>query len=530
MSGAKRRSDEPSSELKPITTDDRRWKRKKTSQNPQSTSVQRFNGTVEEVLLEDVKSLLRTSRPATLESSPDISLDQSCSSSSSSSPPQLFSQVELSIKILSSTGDGLAVSQDGLRVYVVPFSVPGDRVLAKVVRNFPTYSTTDLLGVLTSSEVRHDNLVFCKYFGRCSGCQFQMLSDDYQIEHKKQVIGKAMKNFSNLEASLIPPIGEIMASPLSRGYRTKLTPHFDGPRRGGFKKDAPVPDIGFQVKGRNFVLDIEDCPIGTQAVRDGLKVQREYVKHNLQTYKRGATLLLRESTQRIALPPDDDGNNAIPHKDLKSCVTDSKAMVTEWIGSFKFISPAGAFFQNNNSILETFTSFVSEQLDIPGILSEQGHPPDSYLIDAYCGSGLFSICCGYKFKGILGVDIAAQSIESARKNAEENGIHNARFITGSAEAIFADVDFPPERTSVIIDPPRKGCDSLFLSQLLQLGPKRIVYISCNVHTMARDIGWLLQQSTGKDYVIEKIGGFDFFPQTHHVEGYAVISKSNQDTV
>ncbi|KAK6531543.1 tRNA(m5U54)methyltransferase [Arthrobotrys megalospora] len=507
MSGTKR----PGDGLGP-KAGEKRWKRKKTAQEAESSL--RSTGSHEEILLEDVRFLLKTS----LEPGFDYSQSQA-------STPQQFSQVQLSISMLSSTGDGLAVSQDGTRVYVVPFTVPGDVVVAKVVKNFPSHSMTDLVEVKEPSKDRDDDLVFCKYFGRCSGCQFQMLSGDYQLQHKHKVIAKAMQNFSNLDQTLVPPVGEVMPSPLLQGYRTKLTPHFDGPRRGGFKEGAPVPDIGFQLKGRSFVLDIEDCPIGTDAVRDGFRSQRDYVKQNLHTFKRGATLLLRESTERTFSSVVSDGGEktAQCHTDIKTCVSDSKALVTEWVGAAKFSSPAGSFFQNNNSILEKFTTFVQEQLVIPNLPGQD--PSESYLIDAYCGSGLFSICCGHGFKGILGVDISSQSIESARQNATENGIYNARFITGNAEAIFADVDFPPEYTSVVIDPPRKGCDELFLSQLLQLGPKRLVYISCNVHTMARDIGWLVRQDLGKNYTIDKIGGFDFFPQTHHVEGYAVLSKN-----
>ncbi|KAF3167315.1 tRNA(m5U54)methyltransferase [Orbilia oligospora] len=499
MSGTKR----PGDGLGP-KAGEKRWKRKKIASEIGSSF--RSTGSHEEVLLQDVKLLLgEAHEPGTA--------------------PEQFSQVELSISMLGSTGDGLSISHDGTRVYVVPFAVPGDTVVVKVVKNFPSYSMTDLIEVIKPSKNRDDDLVFCRYFGRCSGCQFQMLSGDYQLQHKQKVIAKAMQNFSNLDPSLIPPIGGVMPSPLLRGYRTKLTPHFDGPRRGGFKEGAPIPDIGFQLKGRSFVLDIEDCPIGTDAVRDGFKSQRTFVKENLHTFKRGATLLLRETTERTFSPETIDGREAIrSYRDIKTCITDSKALVTEWIGKAKFISPAGSFFQNNNSILEKFTTFVQEQLVIPK-LAGQDHS-ESYLIDAYCGSGLFSICCGHGFNGIIGVDISSQSIESARKNATENGIHNARFITGNAEAIFANIDFPPELTSMVIDPPRKGCDELFLSQLLKLGPKRLVYISCNVHTMARDIGWIVQQGLGKDYRIDKIGGFDFFPQTHHVEGYAVLSKNS----
>lgn len=105
-----------------------------------------------------------------------------------------------------------------------------------------------------------------------------------------------------------------------------------------------------------------------------------------------------------------------------------------------------------------------------------------------------------------------------------NNIKNASFIDGNAENIFAKIKFPGSETSLIIDPPRKGCDKAFLDQLLELQPKRVVYISCNVHTQARDIGYLLNEKRGEGYKVDSIRGFDFFPQTHHVEGVAVLTK------
>lgn len=155
---------------------------------------------------------------------------------------------------------------------------------------------------------------------------------------------------------------------------------------------------------------------------------------------------------------------------------------------------------------------MQNRLDISGLVTKAEIKEPSFLIDAYCGSGLFSICCSSNFQATLGVDISAESIDCAKNNAETNGIGNAKFLAGQAQAIFADVKFPPNQTSIVIDPPRKGCDEQFLTQLVKLAPRRIVYISCNVHTMARDLGWILRDEIGKDYVINEITGFDFFPQ------------------
>ena len=462
-------------------------------------------GGAEEVLALDVQDFLVSHKQFATETS----------GASSSALPGQFSTIELKISELSSVGEGLAL-HDG-RVYVVPFTLPGDRVSAKVIRHTQSHTATDLLSVLRPSADRDDSLVGCKYFNTCSGCQLQMLAYPKQLEHKKRVIERAYAHYSDLPSGKLPPIGETIGSPLQYNYRTKLTPHFDGPRKGGFKEGDEPPQIGFNVKGRRQVLDIEDCPIGVASVRQGIKSQRQYVHENLSKYKRGATLLLRESTARTPSDPDDLSK----YTEEKLCITDSNATSTEYIDSFKFTSPAGAFFQNNNSILPIFTAYVRDNLSLP--ISSTSTEPPKYLVDAYCGSGLFTVTCGNSVQKAIGVDISTDSISYASKNAEVNGITNAHFIAGTAEQIFADIDFPGAETSCILDPPRKGCDQLFLDQLLDFRPKRVVYVSCNVHTQARDLDYILKNERGSKYKIDSIRGFDFFPQTHHVESVAILT-------
>jgi tRNA (uracil-5-)-methyltransferase len=457
-------------------------------------------GGAEEVLDIDIKNFLAANETAVAEAVAETDL------------PKQFSEIELEITELSSVGDGLALHNG--RAYVVPFSIPGDRVKAKVVRHAETHSATDFLSVVRPSPDRDDSLIQCKYFASCSGCQLQMLSYDKQLAHKKRVVEKAYAHFADLPEGILPPIGDTIGSPLQYNYRTKLTPHFDGPRRGGFKPDCP-PDIGFNVKGRRHVLDIEDCPIGVDSVRAGIKTERAHVLKNLEHYKRGATLLLRESTKRIP-----DAEDLAKFTEEKMCITDSRATSVEYIDNFKFESPAGAFFQNNNSILPTFTAYIRDNLSLP---AGEGTEPPKYLVDAYCGSGLFTVTCGAAVQKAVGVDISADSISYAERNAKENGVTNASFIAGNAEKIFEGIDFPGSETSLIIDPPRKGCDKPFLDQLLVFKPKRIVYVSCNVHTQARDMEYILKHETGSKYKVDSIRGFDFFPQTHHVESVAVLT-------
>ena len=256
-------------------------------------------------------------------------------------------------------------------------------------------------------------------------------------------------------------------------------------------------------------------------------------------YKKGATILLREDTNKVTeeepveqKPASTDPEGSVSSVTLeldngdklrKTCVTSSRQIVTEYVNGFQFQFSAGEFFQNNNSILPIVTDYVKSNLQIPNSNADE----PNYLVDAYCGSGLFSITCSQGVSRVIGVEVSADSVKFAELNAKNNHIENATFIVGKAEKIFGNIDTPADRTAVILDPPRKGCDDVFLNQLSEYHPARIVYISCNVHSQARDVDWFINKTKhGQDYFVESIKGFDFFPQTHHVESIAVLALKN----
>ncbi|CAK7269759.1 tRNA(m5U54)methyltransferase [Sporothrix epigloea] len=512
--------------------------------------------------------------------------------------PEPGTQIELDVVDLSSTGEGLAVQrkiqtlEDGSkirqrrRIYVVSFSVPGDVVLAKVYRHLPqpkpgpgedelppTYSVADFIKVVRPSPELRDplgdsNRVRCQYFGRCSGCQYQMLDYAEQLRIKRRVVERAYRHFSQLPPESVPAVRDTMPSPLQYGYRTKLTPHFDGPP--GFRRKnkarhtlTEVPDIGFMAKaggtgGARATLDIESCPIGTPAVGLGMTRERGRVARDFSSYSKGATILLRESTRRCrkgAENGEDTTGDAADtvrieteaYTDVKTCITDNNATSTEYVDDYIFTNPAGSFFQNNNSILPPLTAYVRENVR-PASSNGKGREL-RYLIDAYSGSGLFTITLASTLPGgSIGIDIADQSIAFARTNAQLNHLppERCRFLAADAAQLFHSViEYDPDETVVVLDPPRKGCDAPFLRQLLAYAPARIVYVSCNVHTQARDVGMLVRghvdwgtdgdgvaTSDTKDgkpsarYEIESLRGFDFFPQTAHVEGIAVLNRSD----
>lgn len=506
----------------------------------------------DEVLLTDIKQLIERNRPEQDQSNGDNR------SPPSHTLPETFTETEVTISDLSSTGDGLALSENKDHVFVVPFTVPGDKVRVKIVRHFPplSYSLTDFLSVVEPGPTRNDALIGCGYFGKCSGCQLQMMSYEDQLAHKRRIVEKAYANFSGLIPELVPTVEDTFASPIQFGYRTKLTPHFANGGGGRSKKsdaaqeepaEVKVPPIGFTYKNRRMDMDIEDCPLGTDIVRRGLKSERKRVAENIRSYKRGATVLLRESTTRV---PKDQSVSASEFKQMngvaptpgadtgdvirlerenyieeKRCITDNNATSVEYVDDYIFSNKAGAFFQNNNSILSGFTEYIRSHAIPAG--NDQDPRPIKYLLDAYSGSGLFTITLSPLFRSSLGVDVAGDSITSARENATANNLPSTGFAAADAAVLFKDVPYPSDQTLLVIDPPRKGCSEDFLQQLLEFKPRRVVYVSCNVHTQARDVAVMVQGDEKKNvrYEIESIRGFDFFPQTGHVEGVAILNRS-----
>jgi 23S rRNA (uracil1939-C5)-methyltransferase/tRNA (uracil-5-)-methyltransferase len=393
-------------------------------------------------------------------------------------PYEWHEVVELKIEALSNLGAGIAKPKGW--VVFVPFTLPGERIRAKVWRNETNCTHADLVEILEPSPDRIEP--HCPHFTTCGGCQYQHLPYEKQLEWKTRQVRELLWHMVGIAAEVKATI----PSPKQWGYRSKITPHFQRPKPG---EDFPIGFLEFNRRTR--LVDVYNCPIAMDEINEVLQPIRDDVKRRAAEYKKGATLLLRATEDRVE--------------------TDHRAPVSEKVGDLKFNFLAGDFFQNNPFILDSFTGHAAEQAKGPN---------QKYLLDAYCGSGLFGLTLAKNFEQVVGIELSETSADWARRNAKTNGIDNASFIASSAEALFADITFPPEETSVLIDPPRKGCSVDFLHQLFDFGPSRVVYVSCNPATQMRDLKSFLE----KGYKIESIQPFDLFPQTRHLECVIALSR------
>ncbi|HUR58848.1 MAG TPA: methyltransferase domain-containing protein, partial [Opitutaceae bacterium] len=392
-------------------------------------------------------------------------------------PFRYHEEIELEIATLTNLGSGLGrVALPGETeskwVVMAPFTLPGEKIRARVFRNHKNFSEADLVEVLAPSP--HRVIAPCPLFGRCGGCQYQHLAYAEQLAWKQRQVAELLQHMAGLEF----PVAPVVPSPRDYGYRSKITPHYHPPRAGNsseFTVQGPelrdeLPStlnpeprtqnqafqfpIGFLRQGTRFdIVDVPQCIISTEAINAKLTGVRADLRARAAAgaFLRDGTVLLREASGVVT--------------------TDHDAVVTETVGNLKLHFLARDFFQNNPFILPAFTRYVREQAAASGA---------RFLVDAYCGSGLFALSAASAFARVAGIEISESSVRFARENAAANGIANATFTAGDAAAIFAGLDpaFVPAETSVVIDPPRRGSDETFLQQLFAFGPRTVVYVSC----------------------------------------------------
>lgn len=460
---------------------------------------------------------------------------------SSSRPHIILDDVEITYQ--TTEGEGLALVpvsrySDGHSgttnvVLKVPKTVPGDVVLVKLMMHHNYYIETEKMALLnprSRQSRRNDRLVVCGHFEECSGCHLQMLSYDDQLRFKQGVIQKAYKYFyPSLDKQVFSEsFGSVTGLPMQYAYRGKLTPHFAFNSRSRLAKE-PV-SIGFNhISPMGGVVDVETCVIATPSINRTLPKLRETT---LSAVERNAGLSSPKDRARLSPTLTLRNSLRIDHNSgeyEEVCLTQSRNVVTERVEECVFQFEANEFFQPNTSILPQVLDFIRYSIKASGTSFK-------YIVDTYCGVGFFGILLAHDVPDngkVFGIEISKQAISYANHNAKINGLltEKVEFIEGDSETLFTNDHFETsgiegEQSVVIMDPSRKGSTRLFMKQLLHFKPQLIIYVSCNVFTQARDLStfYEFQKSSNVEYEVLDVRGFDFFPQTKHVESVAVLKR------
>ena len=368
-------------------------------------------------------------------------------------------QVTLQIQDLAFGGEGVGRIDDF--VVFVPFVIVGETVLAEIVEVKKHFARANLLRVEQASPERVTPE--CRHFTRCGGCQYQHLAYPAQLRAKHKQIADLFERVGKISPAVVAPV---LPCPAPYGYRNRIM------IRSQWNGPAKKLEIGFVAVNNHFVEDIEECKIAEPALNEQIKGVR-------------------------ANPP--------PHGGLKVVL---RVQPEGWE------VPGHSFFQNNFFLLPKLVETVRGFLQAGGT---------RHLIDLYCGVGFFGIEAADVVDSFTGVEYDQPAIAAARQNAQSRNLTNGEFICGQAEVALPELlkKCPVAKTSVLLDPPRKGCWPEMLDLLRQTGPAQVIYVSCHPATMARDLNILCADGV---FELVRVQPLDMFPQTQHVECVADLRR------
>ncbi len=439
-------------------------------------------------------------------------------------------------------GEGIA-KIDGYPIFIEG-AILGEKVKVLIVKAKKNYAYGKLLEVIEASEERIEPK--CKVYKRCGGCTVQHMNYKKQLDYKFERVKDCISKIGGLDSSLVEyPIG--MKEP--ERYRNKVQLPV-----GIVKGEL---SIGFYAPRSHNIINLETCLIQDKVADKVADITRKWmIKYNISAasidgvfnknglirhvmIRKGFTtnevMVVLVSTKKsvpnienfieeiknniegiksIILNVNKENTNVILGQE---CITLwGKDTITDYIDNFKFnISPL-SFFQVNPVQTE---KLYSKALEYAGLTGEET------VFDAYCGTGTITLFLSQKAKKVYGVEIIEPAIINARENAKINNIDNAEFFVGKSEEIIPELiekGIVPE--VIVVDPPRKGCDIKLLEAIGKAKPKRVVYVSCDPSTLARDLNILEE----KGYKTEKVQPVDMFPHTSHIENVTSLIKEQRD--
>lgn len=365
--------------------------------------------------------------------------------------------VILTIEDIAFGGEGVARLDDF--VIFVPFVLVGEVVEAEITEVKKSFARARLVRATRLSPERMEPL--CRYFAACGGCQYQHIAYETQLRIKHKQIADLFQRIGGVRAEVVAPV---IPCPQPYGYRNRIM------IRSQWNKPEQKLNIGFVRWDGGLVEDIEACRIAEPALNEQIAHVRAHPPP-----KGGIKVVLRIPPAGWDVPPD-------------------------------------SFFQNNFFLLpklvETVRHFV-----------RQGGA--RHLVDLYCGVGFFGIELADAVESFVGVEYDQRAIQAARRNATARGQTNGEFMAGTVEEVLPRLlkRFSPAATTVLLDPPRKGCLPPTLQLLRHELPAQIIYVSCHPATMARDLNILCRDDV---FAVTDVTPLDMFPQTQHVECVAVL--------
>ncbi len=454
--------------------------------------------------------------------------------------------IDLDITDMAFGGRGVA-RIDGLVVFVDQVT-PMDRARVRIVRKRKQHAEARLVELLAASPDRVDPP--CPYSGTCGGCRWQFIDYARQLEYKRRHVAECLAHIGNLKAI---PVHPTLPSPQVFGYRNKME-FTCSDRRWLMSHELGQADLprdfalGLNVPGTfDKVLDIDACllqpDLGNLLLGDvRTYIQRSGVpaygirKHtgfwryvmlrhsaaddrwmvNIVTASQNEDLLRPLAERLLETRPRVQAvvNNITARKagiavGERELLLAGRSFICDKIGNYEFEISANSFFQTNTAGAKRLVEIISRFADLKG---------DERVLDLYCGTGAITIGISRHAREVVGIELVESAVADALRNCRRNDVSNCRFIHGDILQVLPGLAQQPD--VVVIDPPRAGMHKKVVGQVLDLLPPRIVYVSCNPATLARDLQMMKER-----YRVLEVQPVDMFPHTFHIESVARLERS-----
>jgi 23S rRNA (uracil1939-C5)-methyltransferase len=432
---------------------------------------------------------------------------------------------------------GEGVARAGGYVVFVPGGVPGDRLDVRLREVRPRFARGQIEQIHTASGLR--TAPPCPYFGRCGGCRLQHVTYEAQLEFKARQVAECLARLGGLGPAGTVPLAPIIPAPETYGYRNKMEFTF------GEADGRPVVGL-HEAERYDVVLDIERCLLQSETMNEVLAEVRAFVRERaVSVYRQERAdgllrfLMLREGratgeamVNLVTASPDVPLAQALADRLRARCphvssvvlnVNPRKAavavgmeehliaggeLIRERLGGVEFSISANSFFQTNTRQAERLFAIVAEFAGLTGV---------EVVFDLYSGTGAISLLLARQARAVYGIELQPAAIEDAGRNAQANGISNCTFLPGEVRHVLPELLRQGIRADVVVaDPPRAGFHPRALRAVLALAPRRVVYVSCNPATLARDLGILVAGG----YRLAAVQPIDMFPHTPHIEAVA----------
>lgn len=416
---------------------------------------------------------------------------------------------EYTVDITAVSSDGNGVGHiDGFAVFV-PRTAAGDTVRVIVKKIKPRFAVCEPIEIISPSadRIKSD----CGAFERCGGCQLRHMSYEAELLAKRRIVESAMQRIGGFKGFKLDGITG-MDTP--KRYRNKMIFH------------VSPSACGFYAPKSHDIIPVSDCLIGIEENREIMDAISDWRDVINQIFVRKAFFTGEIMVVLSAKKPIRNKNELIEKlcgiNGISGIIADingrkttlwGRERIEEILCGIKFEISADSFFQVNPVQTEKLYSKALEMASLTG---------NETVMDVYCGAGTISLCAAKSAKKVIGVEIVKRAVEDARKNAVINGIENAEFYADSAENIVPKLINGGSRPDVVIlDPPRSGSDEKTLGAIVKASPERIVYVSCNPATLARDAKFFAERG----YMPARAHAFDLFPRTMHVETVCKFIKT-----